>query len=74
MFAAFTAAPFSSSAFTLSVWPLEDARCRLSISAVFLHGADALNHESNSLAWRRHAAGASYTSPYSPDYFRPMRI
>jgi hypothetical protein len=41
LFAAFTAALFSSSAFTLSVWPLEDAR----YSAVFLHGADTLHHE-----------------------------
>jgi hypothetical protein len=40
-FAAFTSAPFWSSAFTLSVWPLEDARC----SAVSLHGADTLHHE-----------------------------
>jgi hypothetical protein len=43
MFSAFASAPFSSSAFTLSVWPLEDARC----SAVLLHGADMLDHESN---------------------------
>jgi hypothetical protein len=43
LFSAFTSAPFSSSAFTLSVWPFLDARC----SAVSLHGADMLNHEPN---------------------------
>ncbi len=36
--AAFTPAPFSSSAFTLLVWPFSDARC----NAVFLHAAETL--------------------------------
>ncbi len=43
LFSAFTVAPCSSSAVTLSVWPLEDARC----SAVHLQGADTLTHEPN---------------------------
>ncbi len=43
LFSAFTAAPFSSSALTLSVWPFLDARC----SAVHLHGADTLHHKPN---------------------------
>jgi hypothetical protein len=46
LFSAFTSAPFSSSAFTISVWPLEDARC----SAVCLHGADTLSTTSRTAA------------------------
>jgi hypothetical protein len=40
---AFTSAPFSSSAFTHSVWPFCDAPC----SAVFLQCSDTLTHEPN---------------------------
>jgi hypothetical protein len=55
---AFTSAPFASSAFTLSVWPLKHAKCSAvyPVYPVYLHGTNMYTMRRTAQASRRKGA------------------